>query len=350
MSETEAKYSLTKVLVICIVAAILTIFLLPYTMFTSPYPAKGHWPMSLYFFHWGQEQGFPHRDFFFAAVALYLYPILINSILPRRFRLSIAESALVGIALLPIVYPLTCGEEPLLLSIISYTYSGLTSPTTEKWVLDYASPFFGPKDIKLLTPIETGGSPVPWGAWLPSLIWYMLFILSFFSFLIFYSCIVRRLWIEQEYLPFPSATIMSTCTRGLLGVGEVSFYRNGYFWAGFIIAWILVIPQVWDAFTPLSPVLIGMDLSPLALTTAVINLPLHPIGIGFGMFIPESFLVTLIGAYIIMYMILPPLVWVPMGWLAPLTPGRGSWFVFNRWIGKFEFTPGTPLTGGYMTF
>ena len=350
MSEAEVKYSFTKILVICLIASIITIFLLPYTMVVSPYPAKAHWPMSLYFFHWGQEQGFAHRDFFFAAVALYLYPVLINSLLPKRYRLSTAEIALIGIALLPIVYTLTCGEEPFLLSIITYTYSGLASPTTEEWVIKYAPPLFGPKDMEILLPMTEGGAPVPWGAWMASLTWYMIFILSFFGFLMFYACMVRRLWIEQEYLPFPSAAIMSTCTRGLMGEGVTPFYRNSYFWAGFAIAWVLIIPQIWDVFTPFSPVLIGASFSELALTTAVINFPLHPVGIGFGMFVPENFLVTLIVAYILLFMILPPLLWVPIGWLAPLAPGRGSWFVFNRWIGKFEFTPGTPLTGGYMTF
>ncbi len=351
MNEAEVRRVLSvKIFVMCIIAAVITIFLLPYTMVASPYPSKGHWPMSLYFFHWGQPQGFPHRDFFFAAVALYLYPVLINSLLPKRYRLSAGEIALVGISLLPIVYPLTCGEEPFLLSIITYTYSGLTSPTTEEWVIKYAPPFFGPKDMEVLMPMSEGGAPVPWGAWILPITWYSIFILSFFGFLIFYACLVRRLWIEEEYLPFPSATIMSVCTKGLLGEGGTSFYKSSYFWAGFAIAWLLIIPQVWDAFAPFTPVLIGADFTPLALTTAVINFPLHPVGIGFGMFVPESFLVTLIVAYILLYVVLPPLLWVPIGWLAPLPPGRGAWFVFNRWIGKFEFTPGTPLTGGYMTF
>ena len=60
-----------------------------------------------------------------------------------------------------------------------------------------------PKDPKVLEDFMLGGAPVPWGAWIPTIVILglhatLLMLMCYFFFLIF-----RKPWIETERLPFP---------------------------------------------------------------------------------------------------------------------------------------------------
>lgn len=343
-----------KAFILGLFSAVLTTVLLAYTHFASPFPNKASWPFPLIWYY-TTEDGIISRNFYFAAVLFMLYPVLFNALLPKRLRLNSWELAIVSAMMMPVLMVTGSSDGGFLASrTISMMYAGLASDITRDYVIRYASPLFGPKDIELLRPIVTGGASVPWDKWALPILWYMIFYTSFYAILLFIGSLVRRLWIEIESLPFP---LVSPCTTLIIEVSAdkpsdiPSILRSRWLWIGFILALVLFIVNGATDFIPgFPPWTPSKDLTPLAITTGVFVFPFNPLALGLGSFLPYSVLLTTVVTYILLFMILPAVLWVPIGWLDPLPPGRHCWWTWNRFIGKFEFTPASPLSGGYMSF
>lgn len=82
-----------------------------------------------------------------------------------------------------------------------------------------------------------GGEPhIPWSAWLPGLLAWLLFYAAFYLMLISLLAILRRQWVEHERLPFPIAQVpLAMFEEGNSGSVIPPFFRNRSMWLGFAI-------------------------------------------------------------------------------------------------------------------
>ena len=346
-----------RAIIFGLISMVLAVTLIEYTWFASPYPDKSAWPFVLV---WrgppmAAEEGFITRNFYFTIILCMLYPIILNLFLPKKLKLNGWELAFVAAMMTPVIGVAGYSDGGFIaVRTITMLRAGLAAAVTRDYVMRYASPLFGPKNIDLLNPIITGGSTVPWSEWLLPLTWWLLFYVSFFSILLFIGVVLRRLWVDIESLPFPLVAPVSIIIHQASAdkpSNIPSIFKSPYFWAGFIIAFVLFFLQGARLLFPGFPVFTpSIDLTPLAITTGVYLFAVNPLAIGLGVFLPSPVLLTASITYILLFMILPSILWVPIGWLAPLPPGRNCWWTWNRFIGKFEFTEGTPLRGGYMSF
>lgn len=55
--------------------------------------------------------------------------------------------------------------------------------------------------------IVNGLVPIPWGSWLPTIMFWWLFQVAFVMFMISISMILRKQWIDLEKVPFPQAIV-----------------------------------------------------------------------------------------------------------------------------------------------
>ncbi len=78
---------------------------------------------------------------------------------------------------------------------------------------------------------DYGFADVPWGAWLPTLsFWIPLFLLIFIA-MIALSCVVHKQWKEHEHLPYPIAKFATTILPEE-GQTVSSVFRTRIFWIG----------------------------------------------------------------------------------------------------------------------
>jgi len=348
--KVEKIYGLTtRSIVLGIIWVIILVLLIPLTLFLSPHPDHWEWPHHL-IWRGGNDYTWVCRNFWYMALVVTMYPALVNLIMPKKLKLNSWELAFICSMVMPIILLLGI---PGIGMVSTMTYAGLSSPATKDYVMEYASPLFGPKDLELLSPMTTGGANVPWSAWASSIAWYMWFFLSFFSFLLFISALVRKLWVDIESLQFPWGSVTLTVIReSAADVKGEGMFKSPYLWLGFLISFILMAMTTLDQLTagllpPIKPV---YDFTPLGLATGVFVLSLSPVAFGIGMFLSDDVLVTTFVTFILLYMILPSAVWVPLGVIEPLPPGRDNYWTFGRWIGAFEFYKATPIRGGYMVF
>jgi len=339
-----------------LISMILALVLTEYTLFTSPYPNKG-WPFNLVWVgsSMAAADGFIQRNFYFTAILYMLFPIVFNALLPKKLRLNGWELAFVAAMMTPIFAVAGFSDGGFLAArTVTMLRAGLMSDVTRDYIMEYASPLFGPKDIELLAPIETGGGVVPWSEWMLPIAWWLVFYMSFFGILLFIGALVRRLWVDIESLPFPLVAPVSTIINEVSGdrpSDTPSMFKSQYLWLGFIIAFVIFIAQgARNLFPGAPPFTPAVDLTPLAIATGVYEFAFNPLALGIGTFLPDAVLLTTSISYILLFMILPAVLWVPIGWLQPLPPGRNCWWTWNRFIGKFEFYEATPLRGGYMSF
>ena len=70
----------------------------------------------------------------------------------------------------------------------------------------YVPWFFAPEP-DVAKQILAGGIPIPWGSWLPSILWWWLVHALWATFFIGLAAILRRHWVEVERLPYPLVSV-----------------------------------------------------------------------------------------------------------------------------------------------
>ena len=91
----------------------------------------------------------------------------------------------------------------------------------------YIPDWMAVKDRNALTGFYYGNREVDWGAWLAPLASWLGFLTVFAFSTLCLSLILRRLWVDNEKLPFPTVTLPLELTRE-----GVPLFRNRLFWAG----------------------------------------------------------------------------------------------------------------------
>jgi len=93
--------------------------------------------------------------------------------------------------------------------IVSARY---TTPDWAVYIPEYMAP---PREIA--EQVLSGGVPIPWGAWMPSIITSWIAQVLFGWFFIATASIFRRLWIDVEKVPFPHAMAAHELLRRIPG-------------------------------------------------------------------------------------------------------------------------------------
>lgn len=89
-----------------------------------------------------------------------------------------------------------------------------------------------------------------WRYWVVPIFWWTLFIAALGLVLICTCVFLRRQWTENEKLSYPIIQLPMAMTEG---GGQVSFFANKYFWAGFAAVAALDILNGMHAFVPALP-------------------------------------------------------------------------------------------------
>jgi hypothetical protein len=61
--------------------------------------------------------------------------------------------------------------------------------------------------------LVSGGIPVPWGDWIPAILYHSILVILVGFFFIFVATLFRRQWIDVERVPFPQATLAYELVR-----------------------------------------------------------------------------------------------------------------------------------------
>lgn len=88
--------------------------------------------------------------------------------------------------------------------------------------------------------IGTGNAPVPWGAWLVPMLFWVPFVLVSYAMLGCLSVMLRAQWAEHEAIAFPLLRLPLQMTEDMDGEDQYAvvgrFFRNPLTWLGFGIA------------------------------------------------------------------------------------------------------------------
>ena len=130
------------------------------------------------------------------------------------------------------------------------------------------------------------GEPIPWGAWIGPLSWWLFFMAAFYLVLICAMVIMRRQWMDHERLLYPLVQVPLGMIEDGPRPGRVKpFLRNPIMWAGFAVPAILNTVNSFSHYYEFAP---RVDLNlPLALghDAVVLRVRLNYLMMGLAYFI-----------------------------------------------------------------
>jgi len=227
-------------------------------------------------------------------------------------------------------------------------------------VLPEATGYFLPFRPLRVIPL---GRPVPWGAWMvPIAYWIALFAaIGLFQFFLF--AIFRNRFIDIEKLPFPYAQGgMELLKAGGIGPSEKSERILGLspFWLGAIIAFLFYLPHLlngwfigaraWANPTWYSTLISwGTDAtSTYGLKNMALILAFDPRWIALAFLMPLDVLFTAIVWFLFFYIIAPP-IQIALGlYVPPASQDAGNvYYMFGHWNDR-GFTPHSIEQGAWV--
>ena len=130
------------------------------------------------------------------------------------------------------------------------------------------------------------GEPIPWGAWIGPLSWWLFFMAAFYLVLICAMVIMRRQWMDHERLLYPLVQVPLGMIEDGPRPGRVKpFLCNPIMWAGFAVPAILNTVNSFSHYYEFAP-RVDLDL-PLALghDAVVLRVRLNYLMMGLAYFI-----------------------------------------------------------------
>ncbi len=182
---------------------------------------------------------------FASPVAFFLlfYLVAANLLVRRASRqlaLKREELALIFVMMLVSASIPTFGLVQHLLPMITGAFYYATPENNwETLIHPHIPTWIAPSDPQLIRGFYEGmplGESIPWGGWLESLSWWLLFLLALYLVSICVVVIVRRQWMERERLAYPMMlTAMELVGPARMASGESRFFRNTVMWVGFAL-------------------------------------------------------------------------------------------------------------------
>jgi hypothetical protein len=202
---------------------------------------------------------------------LVVNPLL--ALVSKRLRFSRNETLTVYITcLFSCLIPGHGGENFIIPNLIAPFYYATAE---NKW-LGFLGPYLKPWLTPALTEngvynralVEswyTGGSAVPWGAWLVPLVFWGAFALLSYFMLGCLSVMLRAQWAEKEALAFPLLRLPIEMTADMdeSRSGVSPFFRNPMMWIGFGLAvFIQVVNGLHVYFPDVPQIVLSLDTTP----------------------------------------------------------------------------------------
>ena len=97
------------------------------------------------------------------------------------------------------------------------------------------------------------GEPIPWGAWIGPLFWWISLVMAIFFLCHCIVAALRKQWVEYERLPFALMELPQQLIVPPRGSNWPGFVRSTAFWVGFGIPFFMVMWNVVTYFTPAFP-------------------------------------------------------------------------------------------------
>jgi len=257
---------------------------------------------------WGNLVGIGNKHIDFLVLwAPLIFISFITMALPQRLRLSERDLTVIySMATVGSIMPTLYGVLPSFMAEAGFSsnYSAYLPLTVA-----ITNPLFAPKDVSVIKAMIYGG-PVPWSAWTLPILWWTTFLIVQNLLFITLAALLRRLYIDLENLPFPTATGEASIIEAATNP-EARSRTGKWLLLGFILG-IVTTASIW--IEPVFPGLgitsqnLYIDLTPLAL------LPWVPLFFSFdtfyiavGYFIPTEILLSTIIFYIVLFIIIPPI-------------------------------------------
>ena len=183
-------------------------------------------------------------------LAIMFVALIIGNIFPER----ISNKHIALIAATSTMAMLIPGGRPTIPDVFDIIISARQSPFSEFYVFT-----FGP-DIKYIEDLLAGRGDVPWSAWLPTLLWWVMYSMSWLLLILALLSIVRHRWMDIEILPYPIGYVWSVPiiaasperrVKGLPIDRRLVVFLTGAL-VGFLYTWLLImrfiIPWLPDIF------------------------------------------------------------------------------------------------------
>ncbi len=126
--------------------------------------------------------------------------------------------------------------------------SSATPPEMIQWIPSVVAVPADVADSLLLGGVQN----IPWGTWIPVMIWYFLFIGLFAIMSVAVANIFRREWIDVEKVVFPQV-MLATETLVQVGGGDVARNRKRSFIVGLLIGIVFTVPLALITIFPWFP-------------------------------------------------------------------------------------------------
>ena len=167
---------------------------------------------------------------FAALAALIAVNVLLRAIAPR-FQLSQAELITIYVMMTVSTVLASSGGIHFLIPTLAAAFHFATPANQWQYFQQWIPTWFAPRDLQALDEFYAGNARVPVGVWLtPFWVWGG-FLLAFVSATLCLSAILRRPWIDNERLTFPTAVLPLEMTEP-----GGSLLRNRLMWIGFGVA------------------------------------------------------------------------------------------------------------------
>jgi len=167
-----------------------------------------------------------------------------------------------------------------------------------------------PHDPEILHGIFFGGSPVPWGAWMPHIMFWWAFTVIYCFYYLMLGTMLRRRLVDIEALPFPLATAPASVIESAAGGKEVAppLHKYKWLWIGFLLGFIWDFPSFLNGIWKDIPAYtLGVDLSPTINYWIPLVINATAWGIGWGYLLGIDHLITFVIGYIVLYFIYVPI-------------------------------------------
>ncbi len=188
-----------------------------------------------------------------AAIILFFFLALFGNaflgLLRRSWMLNRAELALVYIMWIVATaipeWGFTSFLLPDITGVVYYAtpennWRELLLPHIPQWIM----PFRQLADVQDFYEGAPAGQGIPWGSWVPALIYWLSFITAVYLAMISITVILRKQWVDRERLVYPLVQLpISMIQDDPDDSGRPSiispFFKNPLMWAGFVIPAIL---------------------------------------------------------------------------------------------------------------
>lgn len=293
----------------------------------------------------------PFNLFWCNGLWVMLLLILVTSPLPKRLRLTKQELTVIltmCIITIPLVtnwsevaYAMTFAPESIAGGGALYTVGG-EADVLVKWWQGWLTRIDAYPTSKnqyvnggwLGRPINVV-LPYPFEKYLPMFVWHWGQIITLGLLCIFVAAILRRQYVDIEALPFPNAVAAVTLINEATEVdGKVKIFRDKWFWLGFAVAQIMVLP----GYIYILGSRLGFDTTWWQFNTAAkydLIIPYMPLTfvwvapwfLGFGTLMPTDFLISFFITWLVFIVGIANIEWMIGMFTPPPSNANMAWYV-----------------------